>query len=130
MKRLLGMVVLVGIIAGAYVMVATYTQGNDFKEKSIQLMVERGAKIIDELGKYPGCADRFELQSTSFEKNNFFSDTATARSIYTARNNSLLDIKWTAEIVNEGRLIIVQPKDPAGLQATLSAMILSSCKGV
>ncbi|MCF3193447.1 hypothetical protein [Pseudomonas bubulae] len=130
MKRLLGMVVLVGIIAGAYVIVTTYTQGNDFKEKSVQLMVERGAKIIDELDKYPGCADRFELQSTSFDKDNFFSNTATARSIYTDRNNSLLDIKWTAEIVNEGRLIIVQPKDPAGLQATLSAMLLSSCRGM
>lgn len=130
MKRLLGIVVLIGIIAGAYVVVITYTQGNDFKEKSVRLMVERGAKIIDELDKRPGCADRFELQSTSFEKDNFFSNTATGRSIYTSRDNSLLDIKWTAEIASEGRLIIVQPKDPTGLQATLSAMILSSCRGV
>lgn len=129
MKRLLGMIVLAGLISGVYVVITTYIQGNQLKEKSIQLANERGAKIMDSLDKIPGCANRFQLESISFDKDSFFGGSGTVRSIYADRGNSLLDIKWTAEIVDEGRLVIVQPKDPSRLQATLSSMMLSSCRG-
>ena len=129
MKRLLGMFSLVGVIVGAYFLVSVFTQGHDFKDKSVQLMKEKKKKIITELNKFPGCKDRYVLQSTSFDKDHFFSKTADGRSIYIDKNKNLLIIKWSAEIVDDGRLIIVQPKDPSELQATLSTMMFTSCGG-
>lgn len=46
MKRLLGMFFLVGVIAGTYFLVSVFTQGHDFKDKSVQLMKERGQKSL------------------------------------------------------------------------------------
>lgn len=129
MNRLLGKVVFGGLIAGAYFLVTTTIQSNDFKEKSVNLMKEQGEKVIAELDKYPGCAGQYWLQTTLFDKDSFFSKTATGRSIYTNRNNHLLDMKWTAELVDDGRMVIVQPSDRAGLQSTLTAMMLTSCRG-
>lgn len=129
MKRLLGKVVFVGIIFGAYYLVTSFSQGNDFKEKSVQLMREQGARLLTSLDKVPGCAGHYTLTSITFDKDWFFSKTADGRSIYTDRNNNILDIKWTAEIVDDGRLVIVQPTDRPGLQATVLGMTLTACRG-
>lgn len=129
MKRLLGKVGFVGIIVGAYFLVSAVIQGNDFEEKSIKLMQQQSAKVMAELEKIPGCSGRYTLKTTAFDKEGFFSKAATGRTIYSTPNNNILDIKWTAEVVDDGRMVIVQPKDVPSLQATLMALGLSACRG-
>ena len=129
MERLLGKVVFVGLIVGAYFLVSTVIQGNDFEEKSIKLMQQQAEKVVAGLDNVPGCAGRYTLKTTAFDKDGFFSKTATGRSIYSTPNNNVLDIKWSAEIVDDGHMVIVQPKDVPGLQATLMELGLSACRG-
>ncbi len=84
--------------------------------------------MLSELEKAPGCADRFELQSVNFNKEWPFSKVAEGRSIYTTRGSAILDISWSAEVVDNGRMIIVKPKSTSELQATLMSLMLSSCQ--
>ena len=128
MKRLLGLVVLAGIIVGAYVLVTTFIKGNEFEEKSIQLMQQQAAKIMTELDKIPGCSGHYSLKTTTFDKDGLFSKVANGRTIYFDKSNNLLDIQWTAEIIDDGNMVIVQPKDIPVLQARLGALALTSCR--
>ena len=128
MKRLLGKVVFAGIIVGAYVLVNTFIKGNEFEEKSIQLMQQQAAKIMTELEKIPGCTGHYFLKATTFDKDGLFSKTANGRTIYFDKSNNLLDIQWTAEIIDDGNMVIVQPKDIPVLQARLGTLALTSCR--
>lgn len=112
MKRHLSKILFIGLIFGAYFLVYGFFVSNEFETKSIKLFKERGAAVLAELEKAPGCADRFELQSVSFNKEWPFSKIAEGRTIYTARGNVILDISWSAEVVDNGRMIIVKPKAP------------------
>ena len=128
MKKILGKIVFVGIIASAYFLASAVFSGNEFSEKSISLMNTQGAKILEALNKTPGCVDQFKLQSTTFEKNWFFSKSGEGRSFYIDKNNNAIDVKWTAEIVNDGRSILVKPKNPRELQSNLGSLILGLCR--
>jgi len=128
MKRHLSKVIFVCIIFAAYFLVSGFSTSNDFETKSRTLFNERGAAVIAELDKFPGCAGQFSLKSIDFNKDWLFSKTAEGRSIYTTNSNAILDISWTAEIVDSGRMIIVKPKNSAELETTLRSLMISSCR--
>lgn len=130
MRKHLGKLIFIGIITGLYFLVSAIFTSNDFEDKSVKLMKTQGAKVISALDQFPGCAGAFTLKSTHLEKDWFFSKKGEGRSIYIDKNNNILDIKWSAELMSDENMILVQAKDQADLQARLMRLMLTSCKNM
>ncbi|MEB0312152.1 hypothetical protein QN382_23150 [Pseudomonas sp. 10B1] len=127
MNKYLAKLVFIGLIAGIYVLVSKVTTNSDFETKSINLMKQQGAKTIGVLDRLPGCKGKYELSSASFDQSSFFSKTGEGRTLYIDSSKNIFDIKWNAEIVDDGKMIIVQAKDIASVQAQLTGLMLRGC---
>jgi hypothetical protein len=128
MKRHIGKVVFIAIIFGIYLLVQKISTNNEFESKSTELMKQQGLKILSALDQSPGCKGMYTLQSTSFKQDSFFSTTGKGRSFYIDNQNNILDVDWSAEIVNDGKMIFVKTSDTASLQAKLSTLLFTSCR--
>jgi len=128
MKRHVWKVIFIALILGMYLLAQKVSTNNDFENKSTALMKQQGLKIISALDQSPGCKGMYSLQSTSFKQDSFFSTTGKGRSFYTDNKNNILDVDWSAEIVDDGKMIFVKASDTASLQAKLTALLFTSCQ--
>lgn len=128
MKKVLGVLGLAALIGGGYYVAAQFTKNQDFERKTISLMKQQGAKVLEAFANVPGCNGRFRADSASFRQDGFWGQTGEGRLFFLSESGSAFDVSYKSEIVEDGRRIFVSPQSVSELQARLAGMILSGCR--
>lgn len=126
MGRFASLIILGAVIGSSYYLAQQYLANQDFEKKSVQLMRKHSDKILVAMDETPGCKGKYRFKSATFQQAGFFEKTAQGR-VYLAHHDSILDIAYSADIIDNYRTIVVKATDLADLQTRATALALSGC---
>lgn len=129
MGKLASLTLLGALIGAGYYLAQQYAVNQMFERKTIQRIQKQGDKLLNAMDEVPGCKGVYKFQSANFNQDGFFGKTGHARAFYFSQNNEVLDLAYTAEIIDEGRKIIIAPNNLIELQARVTGLMLSGCRG-
>lgn len=129
MGKLASLALFGALIGGGYYLAQQYAVNQEFERKAIQLIQQQGDKVLNAMDEAPGCKGVYQFQSANFNQDGFFGKTGHARAFYFSQNNEVLDLAYAAEIIDEGRKIIITPNNLSELQARVTGLMLSGCRG-